>query len=97
MSCRNGSSGFITRENSKPAPAPFGVQSGIVMPFGTYVKPRRTGRPWKRAAANAGVIASSMGSAMTAPTPLRKLRRGRCVRVTIMVCSQPFVTGREGC
>ena len=27
--------GFITRDSSKAAPAPFGVQSAIVMPFGT--------------------------------------------------------------
>jgi hypothetical protein len=35
MSWRNGAIGFITRDNSKAAPAPLGVQSAIVMPFGT--------------------------------------------------------------
>ena len=35
LSCRNASIGFITREYSNAAPAPFGVQSAIVMPFGT--------------------------------------------------------------
>ena len=35
VSWRNGSSGFITRANSKAVPSPFGVQSAMVMPFGT--------------------------------------------------------------
>ncbi len=35
VSSRNASSGLSTRENSKPAPSPVGVQSAIVMPFGT--------------------------------------------------------------
>ena len=38
----------------------------------------------RRVAARAGVIASSIGSAMAAPMPRRNVRRGRCLRVTIM-------------
>jgi hypothetical protein len=35
VSLRNASIGFITRENSNAAPSPVGVQSAMVMPFGT--------------------------------------------------------------
>src|SRR5262245_18849489 len=84
-SSRKRSRGFRMRVNSKPAPVAFGVQSLITMPLGTYVKERRTGDFANRAgAANAGVIASSIGSATTAPMPFKKVRRGRCFRVTII-------------
>ena len=33
---------------ANPAPSPFGVQSAIVMPFGTYVKASRSGAPPER-------------------------------------------------
>jgi hypothetical protein len=35
MSWRNGAIGFITRDSSKAVPVPVGVQSAMVMPFGT--------------------------------------------------------------
>ena len=48
-------------------------------------------------AASAGVIASSMGSATAAPMPFRNVRRGRCLRVTIMALALliGFVPGRS--
>src|SRR5918993_1414205 len=74
------------RGNSNCVPVCFGVQSSIIMPFGVYTNTSRTGAfACARArAANAGTIASSHGSATVAPTPLKNVRRGRCLPVMIM-------------
>src|SRR5687768_11644037 len=83
MSSRKASSGLRMRGSSAgsgPSPATF--QFFMSMPFGTYMKARRTGA--LGAAANAGTIESRNGSATVAPTPFRKVLRGRDLPVTII-------------
>ena len=50
----------------------------------------------RRVAANAGVIASSTGSATAAPRPRRKVRRGRCFRVIMIFRSFSSAASRNG-
>ena len=69
-------SGSSVRVNSQLAPTVRGVHSFLKLkiPFGTCMNAIRIGR--LVAAANAGVMASSMGRARVAPIPRTKVRRG---------------------
>ena len=72
------------------APSPVGAQASIVTPLGTYAQAMRFGTLPDAAAisvaprATAGIIESSIGSAIAAPSPFKNVRRGRCFRVMIM-------------
>ncbi len=76
---RNGSSGFVMSLNAKFLPTVVGVNRFITMPCGTYTKPKRG--VCFTLLANAGTIASSIGSATAAPKPCRNVRRRRCFLV----------------
>src|SRR5262245_58025902 len=69
-------SGSRVRVSSQLAPTVPGVHSFLKLkiPFGTCMNAMRIGR--LVAAANAGVMASSMGRARVAPTPRTKVRLG---------------------
>src|SRR5207249_10343796 len=56
------------------------------MPFGTKTKAMRLGRalPTDCARADSGIIASSSGSAIAVPTPLRKVRLGIGVLINFL-------------
>ena len=87
MSLRNGSSGFMTRANSNAVARRLRRPVRHRDAVGDVGEPetqravacsapaRQTPASWRRAS----------GGRSTAPIPLRKLRRGRCLRVTIMV------------
>src|SRR5436309_2988679 len=76
MRSRNGSSGLRVGVISQPMPSVFGVHSLFKskIPFGTSMNAKRVGR--LVSAAKAGVIASSIGKAIAAPAPRKKVRRG---------------------
>src|SRR5687768_14305782 len=77
---RCGSSGLRMNGKSKSRPVLVGVHSSCSAPCGKYTKPRRgCGAAAVCAhAVPAGIMASSSGSAMVAPAPLRTVRRDRC-------------------
>src|SRR4051812_34254623 len=72
---------------SEPAP-PLGTKFSMSKPFGVYTKTMRRGAPLAAApiAARAvrGIIASSIGRAIQAPSPRRKVRRGRAREEFVM-------------
>src|ERR1044071_4905049 len=78
-------SGSSTGVSAKSAPSVAGVHLSIMIPFGTSMNDRRTGRAGS--AANAGVMASSTGKARAAPVPRRNARRGSDFLVSIIACS----------
>src|SRR5262245_5349534 len=83
MSPRKASSGLRIRGSSVVSDPSSGTfQFFMSMPFGTYMKARRTGG--FGAAANAGTIESRNGRATVAPTPFRKVLRGTALPVMIM-------------
>src|SRR5580658_2180786 len=87
--------GCRIRENLKSLPVPSGVQNFCTAPCGKYTYPRR-GLMLAAVSAHAvpaGIMASSSGSAMTAPAPLRTVRRDRCFLVRNMAWSP--VLGRS--
>jgi hypothetical protein len=69
-------SGSRIRVISVSGPSALGAHSFLrfMIPFGTWMKPRRIGRAVS--ADRAGVMASSTGNASTAPAPRKKVRRG---------------------
>ena len=89
-SCRRwASSGFNVGVNSKALPSVAGVQSFMMIPFGTYTAQKRDTR---RAgvfdsAVRAGTMPSSSGSASAAPAPRSTVRRGMAFLVIIMILS----------
>src|SRR5688572_18805919 len=89
------SSGCMTGLNAKPEPAASGCQVSGKIPQGKYTVPKRNGVAAAfDCAPNAGVIASSIGSAIVAPkAPRRKVRRDRCFFVMIIV-SLPWAASR---
>src|ERR1700688_2827441 len=82
-------------ENSKPDPIAFGVQLGMITPFGRYHTPRRMAgfASALAMAVNAGNIPSSSGKPGVAPTALWNVRRGRYVSVMIMARFLPESIG----
>src|SRR5438105_2288926 len=68
--------------SSNAGPTAWGVQSAMFTPLGTKMKAMRRGKPGAvpglAAKESAGTIDSSIGSAIAAPSPLRKVRRGNC-------------------
>jgi len=77
--------GLIVFFNPYPAPVVFGVQSGMMIPFGTYKNAIRTGAfPIRAGAAKAGDIESKNGRATAVPKPRNNVRRERCFPVIII-------------
>src|SRR6266567_3939362 len=72
--------------NPNPAPSPMGVHRSIMIPFGTYTKPRRTGgfAAVPLPAASAGTMASSSGRASVVLRLRRNVRRGNDFLVMII-------------
>ena len=85
---RCGSSGCITGLNVNPEPAASGCQVSGKIPQGRYTVPNRNGELAASRAERAGVIASSIGSAIVAPNaPRMNVRRDRCFFVMIIIYS----------
>ena len=80
ISFRTLASGSRRYGRSNPAPSAAGVHCGMLMPFGTNPKARRTGAGLAiEASARTGSIDSSSGRAIAAPTPLMNVRLGICI------------------
>src|SRR6516162_9254249 len=89
MRSRNSASGSRTGVKAKSPPSFAGVHLSIMIPFGTSMNVIRIGRAV--AAASAGVMASSTGSANAAPAPRRKVRRGMDFLVIITIANPPHL------
>src|SRR5205807_5123927 len=87
MRSRKASSGLSVCGISQPMPSVLGVHSLFrsKIPFGTSMNAMRIGR--LLSTAKAGVIASSMGNATTAPAPRKKVRRGMDFLKITIFCS----------
>src|SRR5262245_11709921 len=83
-------SGSSVRVSSQLAPAVLGVHSPFILkiPFGVCMNAMRVGRV--AGAANAGVLASSTGRSMVAPTPREKVRR-RIATLKTTIASPPHL------
>src|SRR5579871_1356031 len=92
MRSRKGSSGLRVGVISQFEPSALGVHSLLrsKIPFGTSMKAIRIGR--LVSAAKAGVIESSMGRAIAAPAPRKKVRRGMDF-LEITIFSSPHLEG----
>ena len=88
-SSRYGVSEANDGESSVMRPSAFGVQGTGFIPIGMYTYPRRRTDPATCAALadTAGIIASSNGRASVEPSPLKKVRLGNAILVTIIVSS----------
>src|SRR6266566_1709383 len=87
MRSRKASSGLRVWGISQPVPSVLGVHSlfKLKMPFGTSMNAMRIGR--LVSTAKAGVIASSIGKATTAPAPRKNVRRGMDFLKITIFCS----------
>src|SRR5882724_5038261 len=87
MRSRKASSGLRVCVISQPVPSVLGVHSlfKLKMPLGTSMNAMRIGR--LASTAKAGVIASSMGRATTAPAPRKNVRRGMDFLKITIFCS----------
>src|SRR5450432_763651 len=92
MRSRNASSGLRVGVISQLAPSVLGVHSWFKskIPFGTSMNAIRIGR--LVSTANAGVIESSIGKAITAPAPRKNVRRGMDFLKITIFCS-PHLEG----
>src|SRR5882672_7545541 len=88
MRSRKASIGLRVRVISNPAPSVLGVHSPfkLKMPFGICMNAMRVGRT-AAPAANAGVMASSIGRARAAPAPRKNVRRGMDFLKITIFCS----------
>src|SRR5258705_7596112 len=87
MRSRKASIGLRVCVISQPVPSVLGVHSlfKLKMPLGTSRNAMRIGR--LASTARAGVIASSMGKAITAPAPRKNVRRGMDFLKITIFCS----------
>src|SRR5436190_1118802 len=93
MRSRKASSGLRVWGISQPVPSVLGVNSlfKLKMPFGTSMNAMRIGR--LASTAKAGVIASSIGKAITAPAPRKNVRRAMDFLKITIFCSPHLERG----